>query len=197
MFRFGTELQRYTRIHLVKASRVESSSLTGLGMHRQVVLVFSSWNAGVDKAGFVLFLNLYKEIPWLFSTQPCTPKRPTGCTSEYYQEYHILSWARMSFFYGIFPFSMTSDIFKDFHDFSRPGNQSFRFHDFSRFSMTAWTLIKGVSIGWHKHFLRRKTAAPGCPYTYKNKTNHSALLHILHFALVCYNLLCYLWFLHV
>ena len=31
-------------------------------------------------------------------------------------------------FYGIFPFSMTSDISKDFRDFSRPGNQSFKFH---------------------------------------------------------------------
>ena len=30
--------------------------------------------------------------------------------------------------------------FKDFHDFPRPGNQSFKFHDFSRFSMMAWTL---------------------------------------------------------
>ena len=45
------------------------------------------------------------------------------------------------FFLGTFPFSMTFDIFKDFHDFSRPGNQSFKFHDFSRFSMTARTLI--------------------------------------------------------
>ena len=39
-------------------------------------------------------------------------------------------------FCGIFPFSMTFYIFKDFHDFSRAGNRSFKFHDFSRFSMT-------------------------------------------------------------
>ena len=38
-----------------------------------------------------------------------------------------------------FPWLMT--FFKDFHDFSRPGNQSFKFHDYSRFSMTTQTLI--------------------------------------------------------
>ena len=39
-------------------------------------------------------------------------------------------------FNGIFPFSMTSDILKDFHDFSRPGNKSFKFHDFPGFPST-------------------------------------------------------------
>ena len=38
------------------------------------------------------------------------------------------------FCYGIFQFSMTSDIFEDLCDFSRPGNQSFKFHDFPGFS---------------------------------------------------------------
>ena len=71
-----------------------------------------------------------KEIPWPFSTQPCTQKGS----------------ARISFFCGIFQFFMTFPwlytFFKDFHDFSRPGSQSFTFHDFSRFSMTAWSLFK-------------------------------------------------------
>ena len=43
-------------------------------------------------------------------------------------------------FYGKFPFSMIFDIFQDFVDFSRPENQSFKFHDFSRFSLTTWTM---------------------------------------------------------
>ena len=38
-------------------------------------------------------------------------------------------------------FSMTFDILKDFRNFSRPGNQSFKFHDFSRFSMIVQTLL--------------------------------------------------------
>ena len=38
-------------------------------------------------------------------------------------------------------FSMTFDIFLLFQNFSRPGNQFFKFHDFSRFSMTVRTLM--------------------------------------------------------
>ena len=71
-----------------------------------------------------------KEIPWPFSTQPCTQKGS----------------ARISFFVVYFNFSWLFHdfihFFKDFHDFSRPGSQSFTFHDFSRFSMTAWSLFK-------------------------------------------------------
>ena len=43
-----------------------------------------------------------------------------------------------NFFYGILPFSMAFNNLKDFHDFSWPGNQSFKFHDFSRFSMNSF-----------------------------------------------------------
>ena len=52
---------------------------------------------------------------------------------------HFMLGQNVIFCYVIFPFSMTSDICKDFHDFSTPGNQSFKFHDFSRFSMPTWT----------------------------------------------------------
>ena len=56
-------------------------------------------------------------------------------TSEYHQEYYILRRQECHFWCS-FPFSMSFYIFKDFHDLSRPGNQSFKSHDFSKFSMT-------------------------------------------------------------
>ena len=79
------------------------------------------------------------------------------CASEHYRQYHILFLDRMSFF-GLFvclflfcfvfvclfvffvwyiSIFHDFDTLKDFHDFSRPGNQSFKFHDFSMISMTA------------------------------------------------------------
>ena len=40
----------------------------------------------------------------LVHTEPCPFKEPITCVSEYYQEFHILCWARMSFllWYTIF-----------------------------------------------------------------------------------------------
>ena len=57
---------------------------------------------------------------------------------------YILPGISCKFVFGhnvIFSTFHDFSIFKDFHDFSRPRNQSFKFHDFSRFSMTAWTLL--------------------------------------------------------
>ena len=60
-------------------------------------------------------------------------------------------------FYGIIPYSMTSNICKDFYGFSRPGNQSFKYFNFWRYLISQIFISNITSkIEWFTVL---------CPYT--------------------------------
>ena len=92
----------------------------------------------VCSVGFVLFLN--RLIPWLFHDKIrklhdlSVPNLALakGLHQKLPRIPHF-TLGQNVIFYGTFPFSMTFDSCQDLHDFSRSGNQSFKFHDFSRF----------------------------------------------------------------
>ena len=92
--------------------------------------------------------------PYLLVLTLRTQSGPIACASEYYQEYHILCWARMSFLLRYI--SMTFDIFKDFFpspslEINNPNVMTFP--DFpwlhepcDRFELIAWPSCEKPSL---------------------------------------------------